>query len=292
MPISKIWFLMIIQKVLSITVIVMLTTVLFMSNPEITTANDSPWEKFSLSGGYFIAAADTSLRLGAENIGVSIDAEKLLGLDTSQAVFRIAGSWRFTDNRRHRLDLSWFSFRRSGDKTLLQDIQIEDKDGSIITIPANTEVSSYYDMDIYQANYSYSFFQDDRVDIAALLGVYVMPIDFGIRAVGVLNEEGSADFTAPLPVIGLRTDVALTSKWFLRSGLELFYLEIDSFTGTIFTTHAAIEYIPWKHVGFGLGADLMNLGVESDGEDYPQIDFKGKVDFRYAGAQLYCKIFF
>lgn len=55
-------------------------------------------------------------------------------------------------------------------------------------------------------SYSYSFFQDDRVDLAVSIGVYVMPIDFGVKVSGVLDEGGSEKFTAPLPVFGLRLE--------------------------------------------------------------------------------------
>lgn len=53
----------------------------------------------------------------------------------------------------------------------------------------------------------------------------------------------------------------------------------------------ALEYLPWKHVGFGLGIDAMRVGVEANGSDYPGVDFKGNVEFDYIGAQLYVKVF-
>jgi hypothetical protein len=40
---------------------------------------------------------------------------------------------------------------------------------------------------------------------------------------------------------------------------------------------------PWKHLGFGLAADVFNLNIEADGEDYPGIDFKGDLEFKYTG---------
>ena len=38
----------------------------------------------------------------------------------------------------------------------------------------------------------------------------MMPIDFSLRSAGIINEEGSETVTAPLSVIGLRMDIALT----------------------------------------------------------------------------------
>ena len=89
-----------------------------------TEPDRQPWEKFNVNAGVFISNMDTSFRLGS-GVGIDIDAEELLGLDATSTVFRVDGSWRFTDNRRHRLDLSWFAVRRSGSRTVGKDFELE-----------------------------------------------------------------------------------------------------------------------------------------------------------------------
>ena len=128
------------------------------------------------------------------------------------------------------------------------------------------------------------------MDIAFGLGLYVMPIDVGLQASGLINVDETTRFTAPLPTLGLRADFAITPKWFLRSNFEVFYIEIKEFTGTIYESNVALEYIPWKHLGFGLAFNVFNLGIEAEGEDYPGIDFKGDIEFRYTGLLLYAKM--
>ncbi len=130
------------------------------------------------------------------------------------------------------------------------------------------------------------------MDLAANIGFYVMPIDIGINASGLINVDETERFTAPLPTLGLRMDFAITPKWFLRSGFDIFYLEIKEFKGTIYESHVAIEYLPWKHFGFGLAANVFDLDIEADGEDYPGIDFTGELNFKYSGLLLYAKMFF
>ena len=71
--------------------------------------------------GYPISTIDTSLNLAVKGLGVEVDVEDFLGMDTNSSVFKITGFWRFTDNRRHRLDLEWSSFRRDGYRTILED---------------------------------------------------------------------------------------------------------------------------------------------------------------------------
>lgn len=269
--------------------------VVLLSPPGVSLAESSsaeqPWEKFSIEAGYFLAAISSGVRLGS-GLGVDIDVEELLDLDTSSSVFRLGAQWRFTKNRRHRLDLSWFSLNRDGTRQVLEDFSFENEDGEIVNVPAGTQVSAFFDLDIYELTYSYSFLQDDRVDLAASIGLYVMPIDVGLNVTGLINEEGSAEFTAPLPVLGLRMDVVLAPRWFLRSGTQVFYVEYETFTGSLFQASGAVEYTPWKHVGIGLGFDLMKLSVEAEDEDWPGIDLIGKIDYGYAGMQLYLKYFF
>lgn len=250
-------------------------------------ANELPWKKVSFNLGTFISGTSSSVRLGAAGAGVSIDVEEALGLDTTNTVFRAEGFWRFSDNLRHRAELSWFALRRDGTSVLAQDLAI---DGTVY--PTGTTVNTNFDLDIYKAAYSYSFFMDDRIDIGASLGLFIMPLDFGITASGLLNQQASASFTAPLPVFGLRADFALTPKWFLKSSMDVFYLEYESYKGSLFDTKVAVEYNAFKHVGFGLGVENFNLQAEAEGEDYPAIDFVGNIQLQYLGAMLYAKVYF
>jgi hypothetical protein len=152
------------------------------------SVGDSPWETFGVNLGVFVSSTDTSFRIGS-GIGLSIDAEQVLNLDANSTVFRADALWRFTDNQRHRLELFWFSLKRDATRQIGQDITFEDKDGNPITIDAGTTVESNFDLDIYELAYSYSFFQDDRIDLAAGIGFYIMPLDFGLRSAGVVSKR-------------------------------------------------------------------------------------------------------
>lgn len=250
-----------------------------------------PWKKFSVDAGVFLTTVDSSVRFGT-GLGVDIDVEKALDLDSTSTVFRADARWRFTPNRRHRMDFTWFSLRRDGNRRVVDDITIEDDDGNTITIPSGTSVEAFFNLDIYELAYTYSFFQDERIDLAAGIGIYVMPIDFGIKVSGILDEEKEEKFTAPLPVFGLRMDVALTPQWFIRTGAQVFYVEMDDFKGSIMEFRTALEYHPWTHVGIGLGFDTLGIRLESENEDWPGIDLEGKVEFNYAGLLLYLRLFF
>ena len=134
--------------------------------------------------------------------------------------------------------------------------------------------------------------QDDRIDLAAEIGLYIMPLNFGIKATGIIDEKGEASFTAPLPTAGFRMDIAFTPQWFFRGGTQIFYLEYENYTGAVLATQTAIEYVPWKHFGLGLGVDALRMQASADGEDYPGVDFNGNVEFSYVGLQIYGRVYF
>jgi hypothetical protein len=255
---------------------------------------DTPWQKLYLNIGYFITSMDSGFRLGSgtNGIGVDLDVEDLLGLDTSETAFRIDAGWRFTKNKRHKLQFSWFNIDRSGEKLLNSQVEIPDGEGGT-TILGPGQFSTTFNFDIIEFKYEYSFFLDDRADFNIGIGLFVMPIEFGFTGVvdGVGSTDVKEDITAPLPVIGLGFEFAITPKWFVRQQLDLFYLEIGDFEGGIVHNNLALEWLPWKHFGFGLGIEHMKVGVEAKGNDYPGVDFVGNVEFDYFGAQLYIKVF-
>ncbi|MCF8067847.1 MAG: hypothetical protein K9L30_04610 [Desulfobacterales bacterium] len=276
------------KKTISLFSMILLTCLFFspaLADTEIE--EDLPWEKFSFNLGGFVASLDSDAQISPDGlgVGVTVDIEEALGLETSINVFRLDSFYRFGRTNRHRFDFSYFDFRRSSEKILQKDIDIFDN-----TYTVGTTVDSYWNLRIFKGEYSYSFFQDERIDIAGSLGLFVMPLEIGINAAGSGYEE--QEITAPLPTLGIRTDFAITPKLFLKQSIDVFYLEYDSFKGSLVDLLIAIEYNIWDHVGLGLGYNVFEFNLETEDEDYPEIDFTGEIGFHYNGLLLYGKIFF
>jgi len=256
-------------------------------NADEKESNGKPWERFSFNLGGFITAINSDVSLSTKGVGIEVNLEDALDMDSSVSVFRVDGLWRFSRNLRHRLDLGWFDISRDAHTTLLQDIQIGDT-----LFPLGTEVTSSFDLQVFKAAYTYSFFQDDRMDMGVSFGLFVMPIAFEIDASGGFEGHESESITAPLPVLGFRTDFAITPKLFLKFNVDFFYLEIDQFEGAVTDTKFALEYNAFKNIGFGIGLERFNIYIKAEGEDYPNIDFNGTFEFRYVGLMAYCKVYF
>jgi hypothetical protein len=252
-------------------------------------AQDTPWERFSVSLGGIGALSSSDIRIGTSVLGsgIDIDVEEALNLDTQQSAVRLGVHYRIGEERRHRVGLTWFEFRRKGTTVADEEIEIGDPP---ITIPLGHTVNSFYNTGILKTDYAYSFFMDDRFNLAVSGGLFVMPIEIGLDNI-TTGESTRTDITAPLPVVGFSFDFAISPKWLLKQRVELLYLKFGDFTGSILSSNFGVEWNVWENWGFGAAIDSFALGIESesDNEDVPGVDFVGRIKLNYTGLMLYTK---
>jgi hypothetical protein len=259
---------------------------------ESSTSDDRkfvPWEKGAIKLGGFIAAFDSDIGFGVNNAaGVTFNAEELLGLDTSLTVLRVEAMYRPGKSLRHQFDFIYASYNREGSAILEEDITING-----VTYPVGAEVESIFDFDIIRGTYSYAILQDERVRIALGLGVYAVPLEYGLEIETTSGESrvSGADTTLPLPALALRGDLQLIPKLFLTGGIDAMYLEISDFKGSLLDVNVALEYRILKHFSLGFGYNSLSVAVEAEdsSSDYPGINFVGNVDVRFSGLMLYGK---
>ena len=251
-----------------------------------------PVSRFHFSLGGYAAFLDSSVQLGLQGIGlgITIDTEKFLGLDSTSTVLATWFEAALGKNRRHNLAFSYWSFDRSGFVQLTQDTTIGD-----ITLPIGSTLETNLDFSLFRAKYMYSVVKADRVDVQIGPGIFIMPFEFDTRinAPGIgVNEQNAFDITAPLPVVGLNLKIALTPRLFLYQKLDLMYLSIGEFSGSIVDADLGLEYQITKHLGIGGGWHVFDLKIDAQDDSYPGIDPIGKVEFFYSGLLLYGSVYF
>ena len=251
----------------------------------------SPWEKASVSFGGFVSAFDSTVAFGVNNIGVTINAEDLLNLDSTLTVFRVNALWRPGESRRNQFDFTYAAYHRDGHAVLDRESDIDD-----VVFPVGADVNTVFNFDIIRGTYSYALLQDDRMRIALGLGVYAVPVKFSIdgETTGGRANVEAADTVLPLPALALRGDFLLVRKLYLMTSIDAMYLEIGDFKGSLLDVNVALEYRPWNHVGFGVGYNSFSTDIEAkdSGGKFPGTDFIGKVNISYSGLMLYGKLLF
>jgi hypothetical protein len=251
-----------------------------------------PWEKGSLKIGGFVTFFDSDLSFGLNRRpGAKINTENVLGLDSTLTSFRVEGMYRPGKSKRNQVDFYYARFHRDGEARLSKDLSI---DG--VTYPVGATVESVFNFDMIRGSYTYAFLQNERVRVGAGLGVYAVPLKYGLNVTtaGGRSNVNGADTTLPLPSLALRAEFQVIPKLFLTASVNGMYLEVNDYTGWLADLDAGIEYRPIKHLGLGLGYSFTAVTVETKTSDsgYPGANFIGTVDVRFSGLLLYGKFSF
>jgi hypothetical protein len=175
----------------------------------------------------------------------------------------------------------------SGGNTLNHDILINDQ---IISAGATSQTE--LSLSVNRLLYTYSFYHNDKVELAASPGLYVMRTQFDFSAQGTINGAPGTSTTVneketlPLPSIGLVANYNITPKLQFQSRYDFFYLTVGDYTGTMFELYAGLEYRLFKHFAMGAAYDRLTAGLSGSGEQ------GFNVDFGYNLAYVYVTLYF
>jgi hypothetical protein len=256
--------------------------------------SDQPWEKLSVNFGLFLTNFTSDVTLSGSGAGVVLNLEDTLGLDATTSQYRINARYRAW--RRHHFYFSFYDLSRNAEKLITVDIPDTDP-----PLDAGVLVESKLDIKIYQVGYTCSFWNDDRVDLGAGLGFYVMDLGAGLGVVaGIEGGEALAgdvllaeQITAPLPVLNLRSSVAITKRVFIKNTLDVFYISLSGFSGLLLDTTIALEGHITRFFGLGMGFNFLTVEIEGNGDtDFLGGSWNGKLNFDYSGLSIYAKFFF
>jgi hypothetical protein len=223
-----------------------------------------PWHarRFRLSAGAFFPINNTNVRVGnnSGSIGTDIDFEDDLGFESNTNTFYANAMWRAS--RRSRFELEYFVLNRSSVKVLERQIEFEDNVYDI-----GVRVEAYFDSQIIRFSYGYAFISKPKYEIGFLVGTHIMLIDVGLKAnTNNIGAEISDDFgvTAPLPDLGLWSEIVLTKKMGLYANINYLSAKVDTVDGSIVSYNLSLLYNVYKN--FSLTAGYSGLNVKVDVE--------------------------
>lgn len=254
-------------------------------------------ERFQLNFGYYRPNFTTSAAVGVQGSTRppgSISGEDDLKLDSSLGAGRLDGYWRFAD--RHRLGFGYYNLDRSTSGALAKNI------GPISipalgvndTILAGSSVTADSKWQVYILSYGYSFYKTDTVEIAGKLGLNVARIGTTLTGTLITQNNGvrtgataGSDVTAPLPVIAISGDWALSERWRLKGSLGGFKAKVSGVDATVTDAGVAAEYLVVRNFGVGAGYSLLRVTGDIDKSNY-----FGSLNWRTGGWQLYGSLLF
>ena len=214
-----------------------------------------------------------NLNTGRIGLGTIIDFEDDVGLKKTNALGMF--DFRMHLSERWVLDAEYFSLNRDGEKEISHTI-----DWGNLNIPLNAAVHGSFNMRDTRVSVGYAFFRRKDKEIGFGVGAHVMSLDAALSTRN-LGSEGASQ-SAPLPVLTMYAQVALTNRWLLRVRVDRLSLDTGEVDGSIFSSGTDFVYQPWRHFGLGLGYRDINMQVSSTSERW-----RGKAQIRHTGPYLF-----
>ena len=176
-------------------------------------------------------------------------------MERSKTVPSFFGRWRIGE--RWRIDAEYFALNRSSERTIDREIQWGDQ-----TFPVNAQVAAKFNFSDLRVSAGYSFFRTADKEFGVGLGLHIASYDMRLSS-ATAGGEGE-DVLAPLPVLSLYAQVALTERWAIGGRLDRFSLSYDKYDGSLTSLGLDLVYQPFRH--FGIGAGYRGLFIRMDVE--------------------------
>jgi hypothetical protein len=212
-------------------------------------------------------STDVALR-GPNGIGATINFEDVLDLPGNKTTARMFGTVRISPKRRW-IDFGYVSIDRTGSRVLDEDITFGD-----YTFLEGGEAAAKFSTQFIYAAFRYDFLHEDKIRISGSAGMTWLRLKVSLVADGsfVLDPNGdpvtdeifrkAASTGAPVPMVGLNLDWALTRRLVLRTYSRFFKLNLDKFNGGLGEAGIRLNWYFVRNFGLGLSYDRTDLDVK------------------------------
>jgi hypothetical protein len=207
---------------------------------------------------------DTNVKITNRSSGNSIfvDGESSFGLPETQLMPIFYGGLRI--NKRHGFAFHIFNINRNGD-----DIQVNEDFGRL---QVNGRVQLSDKSTFAYFNYMYGLFDDGRVWIRAMFGIYAIDLKLDLEATGQITLDGvpveSGTYTdsvhqfAPLPLIGLDYWSSVTDRWFVGSRVAFIAGSYSDVSAQVVEANIRARYKLTDRLSLVTGVNYLSADVE------------------------------
>ena len=241
-------------------------------------------ERVRISLGAMYVFSGTTLRADSSSgvTGTTLDGENRFGLDKSdvepkfQAVVRAA--------TRHRFSFDYFTLDRSGNTT----VGVEPIVFRNVVFRRNDPVQTTLNLRTFGISYGYSFWHDEKLEIAATLGAHVTDISSMAKVqTQTRHIVQTADQAGPVPTVGLDGTYVISKRFYLDARAQYLNVHVNNVDGSLgfYEFDALYRYRP--NVALGLGYTAIKAHLASTRSDSP-----GLFDFNTQGPELFFRIGF
>jgi hypothetical protein len=217
-------------------------------------------DRFYLAIGAFRPKTTTTAKLDSTRtgIGANIDLENALGISQDDTIPGFIARWRITN--RWRVEAQYYAIEREAVRSIDREIRFGDR-----VFPINASIETRFDFADLRVSVGYALFRTVDKELGVGLGLHTAKYDLSLSAPLVGSQTG--DVTAPLPVLSVYGQFALTERWAVATRLDRFSLSYDKYDGSLTALSIDLMYQPFRHVGFGLAERSLYLSVTKTDEN-------------------------
>ncbi len=219
---------------------------------------------------------------GTSGNGTPIDFDKDLGVDSSNVVAFIGGTWRPWDN--HEFALSIYNDSDNATRKLDRDVVF---DG--VTYAVNSTVKAERKLRTYDLSYTWWAANHDNWALGPRVGVVYYNIDamleMTVDANGVPVASGTVSAAVspslPAPSIGFGWRWLPAEDWRVKIDAGYFNANLNAYETSVSYVNAGLEWFPQERWGLTLNITRQNLDVSA-----AKLDFNGDLNFTQTNASV------
>jgi hypothetical protein len=235
-------------------------------------------DRFQVRLGPFFANVDSTIKVSEREI----DLEE--SLDDSDITGAIYLNWRVTP--RINLAFGYSQVTREESVTLDPNGPL----GDLANLPGGAKFTGEFNTRIYRFGAGYSVFRNEKSEIGISLGVSALNIEDTLAFVPVGGPQFillDSDITEPIGSIGISGSYAFSPQWLISGRIGYLGVTIGDIEGTMFDVMGAVEWRPWKNIGFGAAYSYNDADLTVK-QDSGEVD----VNWAYHGPFAYLTIGF
>jgi hypothetical protein len=242
---------------------------------------------FQLSG--YWANVDTDIQVSeadAPDSGTEIDLEEDLALDDNSLLISIFAGARLGSG--FQIGADYYSLGRDSTNTIDRDIVIED-----VTYPANVDVTTGFDSDIYRLTVGWAFARGENYEVGGAIGLHATDITVSIEGQGTVDgsavqiQQRRQDFLAPLPTLGLFANFEVMPGLVAGARVDFLSLSVDDYDGRLINLQASLAYRITRNIGVGVLYRYVDYRVDVEKEEYV-----GRFAYEFNGPALFVEVGF
>jgi hypothetical protein len=195
-----------------------------------------------------------------------IDLEGDLDLDEFAVEPSFDLLWRFSENRRHRLRVDYFSLLRSATETLEFTLDLPD----LPPIPVGVRTRTDLDLHVISLTYGYAILQSERRELGLFGGLDFILADAQVKAQvpGLGEVEGDLfedEFKVPFPTVGAFWSWAFMEELAFRTQFQAFGVKVGDVSGALFKGNLGLQHDTFRHVNLFLRYEFLGGTASVDG---------------------------